>query len=204
MANRDNARPAGNTWVGVVAGILVGLLVVLIGFWTIRPQGTVATPSPSPTATSPAVASPSPTPTVPSMSPETPSQSPSPTVASTITTSASPTPTASDSASASPTPSVGTPVPGIVTSLAPGSYIAVLRSMPKATTTAEEAVAQAASRAGGGYTAVAIDADQIPGLKKGYYAIAVPNLSSYAEVKKVCSALNLPGGNRCYPRTVGG
>lgn len=203
MADKDNARPAGNTWVGVVAGILVGLLVVLIGFWTIRPQGTVATPSPSPTATSPALGSPSPTPTVPSMSSGTPSSG-SPTPSSTITTSATPTPTAIGSASPSPTPTVSTPVPGIVTSLTPGSYIAVLRSVPKRSVTAEEAVAQAASMTGGGYAAVAIDADQIPGLKNGYYAIAVPNLGSYAEVKKVCSALNIPGGNRCYPRAIRG
>ena len=56
----------------------------------------------------------------------------------------------------------------------------------------------------GGYTPSAIDSDKIPGLKKGFYAIAVTNLGSYADVKTVCAAMGIPLGNKCYPRTIGG
>ena len=115
-------------------------------------------------------------------------------------TSVSPT----DSASASPSASPTGPVAGVVTSLPSGSYIAVIKSLYKQSYTGEQAVAYAAERAKGGYTPVAIDADQIPGLKKGFYAIGVPNLKNYAEDKQACAGLGLPNGDSCFPRTVGG
>ncbi|WP_040161001.1 hypothetical protein [Nigerium massiliense] len=204
MAN-GTGRGRGNTWVGALAGILVGLLAVVIGFFALRTGPTTATPSPSPTASTPPVAA-SHTPSMPTSTPTSVSPSPTPTRTATPTPTPSETPSPSPSETPSPSPSSASPsstyAPGLVTQLRSGSYIAVIRSLPKQTNSAEEAVAYAKAQSRGGQTLVAIDSDKVGGLRDGFYAIAVPNLTDYQQVKAACAAMGLPNGDRCFPRTI--
>lgn len=182
MSDRQRRR-GGSFWLGTLAGILVGLVLVVVAFAVLRPGARpVASPSALPTE-APDTTTQASTPSMPTASP-------------TATATVTPTPTVT------PTSASPTPVAGLVTSLPAGSYIAVVGSMPKGPNTAEDAVARAAALARGGYQPRALDADRIPPLKGGFYAIAVTGLKDFEQVKQVCAAMGL-SGNRCYPRKVG-
>jgi len=176
-------RPRGSMLLGLVLGALVGILVIGLA-WTLLVPDRTATPAPGPTVTVTAAA---------------------PTASVSRTPSATPTPSRTPSPSATPSESPSaTPPAGLVTSLEPGSWITVLDSLPKANSTAEQAVARASQLGNEQYRAVAIDSDAIPGLKPGYYAIAVPGAASRQESNAVCAALGITLGDDCYPRQIQG
>lgn len=103
-----------------------------------------------------------------------------------------------------PTPTGGiTTEGGVVTSLAKGSYVTLVKWMPKSKTTAEEAVAFAAGQSRNGYQVVAVDGDAVKGLDAGKYGIGVVGVASFGESQAVCRALGLAAdGRSCWSRQV--
>ena len=173
--------PRGSFALGAIAGVLTGLLVLGLA-WLLWPRTpTLATPTPTPSASRVTV---------------TPSRTPSPTPPA-VATSATPTPTPA----ATPT---GPSASGVLTQLPAGTFVAVLDSLPKASTTPEQAVARAAQLSIPTQALAAIDTDAVPGLTPGYYAIGVPGATSRDQVAQLCQALGRSVGGSCYARLVGG
>ncbi|MFP5416045.1 MAG: hypothetical protein ACLGHZ_04090 [Actinomycetes bacterium] len=180
----DSPAPRGNLTLGIVLGVIAGLVAVILGWWALQPQLT-GQPAPSPSAS----ASPSRTPT------------PRPTP----TASPTPSPTPSETASATPSESAPpSPIPGIVTSLPPGSWITVLDSLRQGSTTPEQAIARAQELTFPGYQTVAIDTSAFSNLNPGYYAIVIPGAATRADVSATCQAIGIPVGDDCYARQIPG
>ena len=186
-----DAPPArGNLGLGVAMGALVGAIVILIA-WFALDSPDAATPAPSPSPSASATTSPSPT--------RTPTVTPTPSTTPSATATATDTPTVAPSEPASATPPAP---PGIVTSL-PAGWVTVLESLPKASTTPEQAVAKAAEWSQHGYTASVLDTDAFAGLNRGYYAIAITGQTGREDFRAVCAAYGQPP-NKCYPREIKG
>lgn len=98
-----------------------------------------------------------------------------------------------------------TPQPSsVVTTLPQGSFVAVLRTMPKKNYSVEQATEYAASLAKNNRTPVVLDTDTVPGFKTpNAYVIGVIGLSSNDEVTHVCRDLERPRGDNCYARKIG-
>lgn len=173
-------QPQGNRTLGVVLGVVSGIAVTAVTWVLLVPSsGVTATPeSPSPSA---------------SRTPESPQASEQP------SESASPTPSQTPSPSASATPEVPE---GIVTSLPSGSWVTVLKSLPKEVVTPQNALEQAASLGNDQHKTVVLDTNAFDKLKPGYWAVVVPGQTSRAESNAVCDALGIGLGNKCYPREV--
>lgn len=176
-----SAQPSrnGSVGVGAVLGVAVGGAVTAIAWMIlVPPVSGVPVTSPSPSAT---IA-------------ESPTQEPTPTdVPTTETPPAQETPSASAS---SPTAS------GVVTSLPSGSWVTVLKSLPKDIVTPENALEQAADLGDDQHRPVVIDTDAFGNLHPGYWAVVVPGQSSREESNAVCDALGIGLGDHCYPRQI--
>lgn len=179
-----SSAPRGNLLLGVIMGVVVGAIAVALAWFGLIDDPDRGTParSPSPSAAASTPAGPTGTPSA-SGSPR-----PSP--------SGTPTPTG--------TPGTAAPLPGIVTELPEGSWIAVLDSPSQTTMTPEQALARAAELSKPGYQAVPVDTNRVPGMNPNYWAIAVVGKTSRAEAAAVCQAVGIPLGDRCYPRQVKG
>lgn len=175
MTSATPAPPSrGSLPLGILMGAVVGAIILAIVWFGAGLGDSPTTAAPSPSASGP-----------------TPSLTPTP------DTSQTPTPTPEDT----PTQE---PVEGIVTELPTGSWITVLDSLPKASTSGQQAVERAAGLSSAGYTAVALDTDSFPSLTPGYYAIVIPGAATRQGVVDVCQAVGIPLGDRCYPREIKG
>lgn len=182
-----DAPPArGNLGLGIAMGALVGAVLIMIAWFALdSPDAATPAPSPTPTATA-----------------STPSPSRTPSASATPSATPTPTPSATDTPTAAPTESAPPAPPGIVTSLPPG-WVTVLESLPKASTSPEQAVAKAAEWSQHGYTASVLDTDAFAGLTPGYYAIAITGQTGREDFRAVCAAYGQPA-TKCYPREIKG
>lgn len=101
-------------------------------------------------------------------------------------------------------PTASTSVGGLATP-ASGSWIALIRWMPKTSFTLEQASEYATTRSTPQLTAVVVDTDlvQLKGGKSGQYAIVVVGLASMAEATSTCEALKLTPGPMCGRYQIG-
>lgn len=90
----------------------------------------------------------------------------------------------------------------ITRSLPSGSWLAVMESMDKSSTSIGTAVAERMRIEGEGGLSV-VDSSQIPGLNPGYWAIAKTHLASKSEVTAVCREYGRSMPTNCYARQVG-
>ena len=178
MTSQQTSR-RGNLALGAVLGVAAGVALTAVAWALLIPASAVPAPSPSPSSASA-------------------STSPSADATDTAPTESN---TPSESPSASPTPTSETPS-GIVTELPSGSWVTVLKSLPKELVTPENALEQAAKLGNDQHKATVIDTDAFDKLNPGYWAIVVPGQNSRAESNAVCDDLGIGLGNNCYPREV--
>lgn len=107
-----------------------------------------------------------------------------------------PAPAPTTTSAAAPTPESRT-----VTSLPSGTWLTVLDSLPKGERTEAEAWAMADSLSGQARVVV-VDSDRIPGLRAGYWAVAIPGSSSRDQASALCAGVGRSVGGTCYPRQV--
>lgn len=88
------------------------------------------------------------------------------------------------------------------TSLQPGSWIAVLESLPKSDVTETDAAARIAGFGGSG-PVVLVDTDAVPGLNSGYWTLAIIDASSKEAARAACARVGRDVGPTCYPREIG-
>lgn len=105
-----------------------------------------------------------------------------------------PAPAPAASRSATTTPSTGP---------AAGSYLLVLASLPKGTTSRAEAQGRADALAVAGHTPAVLDSDSVPGLHGGYWAIAETGFADEAAALAGCATYGREPGGSCYARKVG-
>ena len=178
-------RRTGNLWIGMMLGVIVGLMLIgLVWALTVGQPGTTATPRPAETATVDPVATPTP-----------PAVLPTPTPFGTPTPSGTPTPTPSPTPTALPE--------GVVTELPAGTYLTVLESLRKSAASAEQALARAEGLGNEEFPAAVLDSDEVPGLKPGFWVIAIPGASDGSEAKDRCAKVGEAFGTDCYVRQVG-
>ncbi|WP_342373410.1 hypothetical protein PCC79_07200 [Propioniciclava soli] len=186
--------PRGNLALGVALGAVVGILVVVFAWLQLVPR--TAEPAPDP-VTSPTVAT-TPDATTPvATTPDATSPAPEPSA-----TTPSPTPTASPTPTPEATPSASAPPAGVVTELPAGTFVTVLRSLPQASVSAEEAMAQAAGMGNEQHRPVVLDSNAF-GFTPDYWVVAVPGAASSQAAVAVCDDLGISDRNQCYPRRVG-
>lgn len=107
---------------------------------------------------------------------------------------------ASSSTTQTAVPATAAPPPTSA-SLAPGSWVAIVRSVPKAEAGAEQNAASLRdSLAGRGPTVVVLDSDAYGGLNDGYWAVAAGPFSTIEAARSSCGTLGLSLGGACYPR----
>ena len=185
-------RPRGNLLLGILLGVIVGAIIGVLAWFALIDDPDSATPAPAQSPT--AVES-----VEPSVEPS-PEASPDP--------SASPTedpaePEEPASPEPSPEPTEGDN-PEIVTEL-PASWVTVLASLPKNSTSADQAIALAQELTPSGRTTIVLDSNAFAGLTPGYWVVVIPGSSSGDEALAVCTAIGLqPKGNSCYARQIQG
>lgn len=180
----------GNLMLGLVLGALAGILVIVLAWFALVPRTAVpATPTPSPTTAA------KPEPAATDSPPAEPT--PAPTTASPM-----PTPSLTPEESASPTPSAN-PNANVVTELPAGTWVTVLKSLPQASVSADEAVAQAATMGNEQHRPVVLDSNAF-GFTANYWVVAVPGAGSAQAAVAVCNDLGINDRNQCYPREVRG
>lgn len=178
-AGSDRPPARGNLLVGLVAGIVVGLVVVALAWVVVSGGRGVPASSPSPSRASASSAKPSAKP------------------------SATATATQEPSTPAAP-PTTYAPPANVTTSLPAGSFVLVLDSLSKASSTPDAAVQSAAALSTAQYPVIVVDSDAVPGFNPGYYALVVANFSSREQATAVCPAFGRTTGGTCYPRQIGG
>lgn len=167
----------------LAVAVLVLAIAGVLTWWLLgsRDRGADATPAQS---------------SLPSAAASARRSTPAPVVTVTATPTVRPAPTA-PRASVPPTPDLAT-----VRSLPTGSYLTVLKSLPQAEATEAEAWAWAPTFSRGGRSVVVVDSSSIPGLRAGYWALAVTGSATADEARAVCAALGLDLGGDCYERQV--
>lgn len=192
MTYQMPSRPRGSLPLGIVMGVIVGAIAVMFAWFLVVDDPDSATPAPSPSVNQPAE------------SPQAPEPSGTPTPDAPASAEAPPTSDAPTQPDPAATPGEGdAPAPGITTELPVGSFVTVLQSLPKSSTTPEQAVARAAEWSQHGYTAIVIDTDAFDGLNSGYWAVVIPGQTTRDGFREICAQYDL-GPQKCYPREIKG
>ena len=182
MTAPGSAQRSNGLGLGILAGAFTGALVIALVWLLVVPRSDTAVPGPSP---SPAMTSPAPS--------------------DSTTPSASTTPTAPVTPSGEPTPDLSVP-PGedddVITELPSGSWVTVLKSLPQAGTSREQALELAKGYGNADHPARVLDTNAFPMLTPNYWAIVIPGSASRDESNLVCAALGLAVANNCYARQV--
>ncbi len=174
-------RQRGSLPLGITLGAIVGAIAVMFVWFALVDDPDSATPAPS----------------------QTPTQSvePSPTPSATPSASVAPSESAPPTQASEPPPG---PIPGITTELPVGTWVTVLDSLPKASTTPEQAIERAAALSHPEHQAIVIDTNAFTGLNPNYWAVVIPGAESRAASAEVCKAIGIPAGDKCYPREIKG
>ncbi|MEL4356472.1 MULTISPECIES: serine/threonine-protein kinase [unclassified Luteococcus] len=84
-----------------------------------------------------------------------------------------------------------------------GKWVLVLESLEQGKYSYADASAKAASLSTSGATVHVLDSTDTPGLRSGYWALAVLPFDSRGEATAMCPQMGRETGDKCYPRRVG-
>lgn len=90
---------------------------------------------------------------------------------------------------------------GIVRNLRSGSWITVFDSLPKSEYPVDVARERAKAMAAKGV--VVVDTDAVPGLNRGFWALAIVDAPTEKVARATCAEVGRAVGPTCYPRRIG-